>query len=155
MSATDTMPGQTEVAPGPGETTGSCLCGAVGFAFSDTFGIFQYCFCSRCRKATGSAFAANMLVPPEAFRWTRGEDLVGTFPLADARHFATGFCKSCGSALPWRGQTGRAVVVPAGALDDVPPLRPGQNVHVASRAPWYAEPMELPSFDHLPPKKRG
>lgn len=154
MTEYETLPAGTDDETRPAATTGSCLCGAVRFAFTDTFGIFQYCFCSRCRKATGSAFAANILVPPEAFRWTRGEDQVGCFPLSDARHFATGFCKSCGSALPWRGQTGKAVVVPAGALDDEPPLRPGQNVHVASRAPWYAEPMELPSFDHLPPPRR-
>lgn len=138
----------------PDETTGSCLCGAVGYAFTETFGVFQHCFCSRCRKATGAAYAANIFVPPEAFRWVRGAELVGTYSLPDTRHFATAFCTRCGSALPWRGQTGRTIVVPAGSLDDPPPLRPMQNVHVASRAAWYAEPADLPSYDRLPAKKR-
>jgi hypothetical protein len=54
------------------------------------------------------------------------------------------------SSLPWLTQCGKAVVVPAGALDDDPQIRPMQNIYCASRALWYREPAELPSHDELP-----
>ena len=43
---------------------GSCLCGGVVYEIDPPFKIFQYCHCSRCRKFTGSAHAANLFVPP-------------------------------------------------------------------------------------------
>lgn len=130
--------------------TGSCLCKSVAYEISGNLGIFQYCHCSRCRKFTGGAFAANLLVSPQDFRWLRGEDLVKLFPLPEAKHFATAFCSRCGSSLPWLAQTGKAVVVPAGTLDEDPQIRPSQNVFCASRAAWYAEPDSLPKHDELP-----
>jgi hypothetical protein len=40
--------------------TGACLCGAVAYAAEGPFPVFQYCHCSRCRRFTGSAHAANV-----------------------------------------------------------------------------------------------
>jgi hypothetical protein len=135
------------------KTTGSCLCQAVTYAFTGHLGIFQYCHCSRCRKFTGSAFASNLLVAPEDFRWEQGEGQVGRYELPGAKHFATSFCKQCGSSLPWLAQSGKVVVVPAGTLDEDPLIRPSQNVFCASRALWWTDPKALPEFDELPPRK--
>ena len=135
------------------EATGTCLCKKVRYEIRGHLGIFQYCHCSRCRKFTGSAFAANLLVSPADFRWLDGEELVGRFELEDARHFATSFCKHCGSSLPWLTTTGKAVVVPTGTLDEDPEIRPFQNIFWGSRAVWYEEPGSLPEYDELPPKK--
>ena len=133
---------------------GSCLCGAVKYAFRGPEYAFQYCHCSRCRKATGSAHSAAILVRPENFEWTDGEDSVAYYPLPGARDYATGFCRRCGSSLPWKSQTGRSVVVPAGTLDDDPGIRPTQNIYWASRAPWHLDDGELPHHDELPPRKK-
>jgi hypothetical protein len=135
------------------QATGSCLCQGVAYEISGNLGIFQNCHCSRCRKFTGSAFAANLLVSPADFRWLRGEDLVRKFALPEAKHFATAFCTRCGSSLPWLAQTGRAVVVPAGTLDEDPGITPSQNIFCASRAIWYTEPDSLPKHDELPRRK--
>ena len=134
-------------------TRGSCLCGAVSYRFHGPEYVFQYCHCSRCRKFTGSAHAANILVKPEQFEWLAGEDQVGTFAHPDAKHFATSFCKICGSSLPWTSQTGGAVIIPAGTLDEDPGIRPTQNIFWASRAPWRAEVGDLPQHDELQPRK--
>jgi hypothetical protein len=83
------------------EITGRCLCERVAYAIKGHLGIFQYCHCSRCRKFTGSAFAANLLVAPADFRWIAGEEFVGRYELEEAKHFATSFCTHCGSSLPW------------------------------------------------------
>jgi hypothetical protein len=50
----------------------TCLSGAVSYEVHLPFDRFVNCHCSRCRKATGSAHAANAIVQPRAFRWTRG-----------------------------------------------------------------------------------
>ena len=39
---------------------GSCLCNSVQFTISDPVQRFYTCYCSRCQKETGSAFAANL-----------------------------------------------------------------------------------------------
>ena len=135
------------------QVKGSCLCKKVSYAIKGNLGIFQYCHCSRCRKFTGSAFAANIIVSPDDFQWLTGEEYVGRYELEGAKHFATSFCKSCGSSLPWLGQSRRAVVVPAGTLDDDPQIRPSKNIYCLSRASWYTDPGKLPEYDELPPRK--
>jgi hypothetical protein len=127
--------------------TGSCLCGAVAFAIERPFVAFQYCHCSRCRKKSGSVHGANIFVPPTQFSWTRGGDVAKRFELPGARAFCSGFCPTCGSAVPWIAKTGKIVIVPAGALDDDPGEKPHKVVHFASRAPWYAPASELPTHD--------
>lgn len=131
---------------------GSCLCGQVRYEITGNLGIFQYCHCSRCRKFTGSAFTANILVAPDQFRWLQGEELVRYFTLPEAKHFATSFCSNCGSSLPWKAQTGKAVIVPAGTLDDDPQIAPMQNIFCASKAVWYRHPESLPMHEELPPR---
>jgi hypothetical protein len=133
--------------------TGSCLCQRVTFAVRDNAGTFQYCHCSRCRKFTGSAFAASLLVRPDDFEWLTGEEYVGRYEVPEARHYATCFCLKCGSSLPWPTKSGRAVIVPAGTLDSDPGTRPVQNIYCASRAVWYVEPGRMPMHDELPPKE--
>ena len=129
---------------------GSCLCGAVRFALEPPYRSFQYCHCSRCRKATGSRHAANIFVKAPQLRWTAGEQLVRRYEHGPARYFCTTFCATCGSALPWHSRNGKLVIVPAGALDSDPGVRPARNVHHASRAPWAVACEELPVFDDEP-----
>ena len=134
------------------KATGACLCGQVTYLIKGNVGVFQYCHCSRCRKFTGSAFAANLLVAPEHFQWLSGEELVGRFEVPEAKHFATTFCRNCGSSLPWLTKSGKAVVVPAGTLEGDPGIRPSQNIFCASKGVWYVEPDSLPMHEELPKK---
>ena len=138
----------------PYEVRGHCLCNKVSYVITGHLGIFQYCHCSRCRKFSGSAFAANLLVSPADFQWLSGEEFVGRYEIEDAKHFATSFCKQCGSSLPWLGKSGKAVVVPAGSLDGDPGIKPVQNIFYGSRAVWYQPPDALPEYDELPPKSQ-
>jgi len=132
--------------------SGSCLCGKVSYQFEGPIRIFQYCHCTRCRKFTGSAHASSILIDPPNFEWLSGEEHVGRFELPEAKHYATSFCKHCGSSLPWLTQSGKAVIVPAGTLDDDPQARPIHNVYYADRAPWYVDAGSLIKYDVLPEK---
>ena len=133
---------------------GSCLCGAVSYRFHGPEQVFQYCHCSRCRKFTGAAHSANLIVDPKNFEWLAGENFVGRYEHPEAKHFATCFCKRCGSSLPWLSQSGVSVVIPAGTLDDDPGIRPKHNIYYASRAPWREEVGALPQYDELPPRRK-
>ncbi len=137
-----------------GAATGSCLCGEVSYEITGNLGVFQYCHCSRCRKFTGSVHGANLIVAPDQFKWLAGEEYVGRYEVEEAKHFATCFCKQCGSSLPWMTQSKKAVVVPAGTLDTDPEIRPLQNIFWGSRACWYEEVGGLPKYDELPERKK-
>lgn len=136
------------------ETQGSCLCGQVRYEFSGPANVFQYCHCSRCRKFTGSAHASNIIVSPDKFEWLSGENKLGRFEHPEARHFATCFCQNCGSSLPWLSKSGKAVVIPAGTLDQDPGIRPQQNIFWQSRAVWREAVEDLPNHDELPDRKK-
>lgn len=133
--------------------SGSCLCGAVSYEFTNAVKVFQYCHCSRCQKFTGSAHASNIIIDPDHFRWLTGEDFLGRFELPDAKHFATSFCKTCGSSLPWLTQSAKAMIVPAGTLDQDPKARPIHNIYYHDKACWYLDPVTLTHYDELPVKK--
>jgi hypothetical protein len=126
------------------------VCGAIGFEIREPFRGFQYCHCSRCRKKSGSALVANLFVPVDQLSWTRGEELVRRFELPNAKYWSTCFCSECGSAMPWLSRTGKAYIVPAGALDDDPGIRPLFSIHYGSRAPWYVHPSEIEMHETLP-----
>ena len=130
---------------------GSCLCQAVTYQYHGPEYVFQYCHCSRCRKFTGSAHASNIIVDPKQFEWLDGEDMVGRFEHPEAKHFATCFCTKFGSSLPWKAKSGRAVIIPAGTLDQDPGIRPTQNIFWQDRAEWREEVDALLKYDELPP----
>jgi len=127
--------------------SGSCLCASVRYEVRRPFTRFVNCYCSRCRKATGSAHATNAFVPPDAFRWTQGESLVVRYDLPEAQSFSTSFCSKCGSPVPRLTRSGREVIIPAGSLSEDPGVRPSVNRHWTSRAGWSPMTSELPTED--------
>lgn len=126
---------------------GSCLCGTVRYEVDEPLEHFLYCHCTRCRKATGTAHAANAIVKPGAFRWTAGVDNVTRYDLPTARSFAASFCRTCGSPMPHLTRSEKRVIVPAGALDDVPASKPSIHAYWASRADWLTDAPKLPTTD--------
>jgi len=127
--------------------SGSCLCGRVGYEVRLPFKLFVNCHCSRCRKATGSAYATNAVAEPAAFRWTRGEAELRRFDLPEARSFATIVCATCGSPLPHMTRSGREMIIPAGSLDDDPGVKPSRHIFWGSRPAWAPPAGELPTSD--------
>ena len=126
---------------------GGCLCRSIEFEVDLPFLKFVKCHCSRCRKATGSAFAANAYVLPQAFRWKSGENDVVRFDLAEARSFSTSFCRHCGSPLPHATRSGREIIIPAGSLLDDPGASPTIDSCWSSRARWLSDAISLPTAD--------
>src|SRR4051812_41985236 len=123
---------------------GGCLCGVVEFEVDLPFSKFVKCHCSRCRHATGSAFATNAYVSPSAFRWLSGAANVTRFDLSTARSFSTSFCRSCGSPLPHATRSGREIIIPAGSLLDDPGSSPTIEACWSSRARFLSDTGDLP-----------
>ncbi len=126
--------------------TGSCLCGSVKFEATAPFAAFRYCHCSRCRKASGSAHAANLFVPETQFKWTAGESLLKRFPHPQSERFAVSFCTNCGTRMPHKVNTTDNMLIPAGVLDADPETRPTNSIFWKSKSAWYISPHELPKF---------
>src|SRR3954467_203552 len=129
---------------------GSCLCGAVTFAVTPPFSAFRYCHCSRCRKASGSAHAANLFLPREQFEWLQGQDNVKRYDHAPSQRFSVWFCADCGCRVPHEIRTRDDMLIPAGLLDRDPGVRPENNIFWASKAAWYQEPHEMACFEEYP-----
>ena len=129
--------------------SGSCLCGEVRFRVSGAFDGFFLCHCSRCRKDTGSAHAANLFSSTAKLTWLAGADKVQSYRVPDSRHQKS-FCCTCGAALPRMQLGGNLLVVPAGSLDTPPDVRPSAHIFWASRASWDAHLEDLPRYDGLP-----
>jgi hypothetical protein len=53
---------------------GSCLCGRIQYEIDGELGDFGYCHCRSCRKASGSAHAANAPADRATFRLVGGAD---------------------------------------------------------------------------------
>ncbi len=132
------------------EVQGACLCGSVRYAVSPPFKQFQYCHCSRCQKATGTAHAANAFLPIEQFRWIAGKDNLSHFSLPEAKYFGTSFCKTCGSNMPIIIEASAMALVPAGSLEGLSDIKPQQSIFWSSKADWYLSPSEMPASEELP-----
>jgi hypothetical protein len=129
---------------------GSCLCGDVQFEVARAAGPFELCHCSRCRKASGSAFVAGLGVRREDFRFIAGRERIRTYE-APVREVPPGyrrcFCARCGSPVPDPHTDATWFEIPAGVLDDDPQLRPERHVFVDVKSPWFAITDGLPQLD--------
>ena len=75
----------------------SCLCGGVVMTAGVLEGPYVLCHCQSCRKASGSAYGANIAVPQDQFEIVQGETLVRTFESSPGkvRHFVGTVVRRC------------------------------------------------------------
>jgi hypothetical protein len=128
---------------------GSCLCAGVRFEMDRAVGPFELCHCSRCRKASGSAFAAGLGVRARDFRLLSGAELIRTYEAPVREHppaYVVAFCSRCGSPVPNPPAGADWFEVPAGLLDTDPVLRPDKHIFVEYKSDWYAIRDSLPQL---------
>lgn len=124
---------------------GSCLCGNVKYEVRGSFGPGFYCHCSRCRKASGSAFASNILAATNDFVIVSGEESLKCFSTAEGVHRL--FCGNCGSPIISRRDSLPDVVrVRMGTLDTPLAQGPGAHIYVGSKATWHVIHDQLPQY---------
>jgi hypothetical protein len=129
---------------------GSCLCGGILFELETVVGPFELCHCSRCRKASGSAFMAAVSIRSAGFRYVQGHHLVRRFelPLREAPPpYSRIFCGLCGCVVPEPQPATETFEIAAGLLDDDPGLQPERHIMVEHKAPWSDIRDGLPQYD--------
>jgi hypothetical protein len=115
---------------------GSCLCGAVAFRVEPPFAYFGHCYCSRCRKKTGTGRATALIVNANQLVWTKGEAEVRRWDMPEAHSFSTAVCTTCGANLPHLTRSGREAIVPAGSLDSDILMEPTSHDRLNDKANW-------------------
>jgi hypothetical protein len=114
---------------------GECLCGAVRYHAGPLRGPLELCHCPRCRRASGSAFAATVGVGE--VRFDAGADRVRRFEHEIEDHppgYGRCFCDRCGSPVPDPERAG-AQEIPAGSLTLLP-FTADRHSYVDHEAPW-------------------
>lgn len=122
---------------------GSCLCGAIRYEITGLLGPIVVCHCSRCRKASGSAFNAMSPVSSDNFRIVMGKEFLRTYSNDSGVHRV--FCGNCGSPIIGkRDSIPETVRVRIGTLDTPVETKISAHIFVGSKADWY----EI--LDHAP-----
>lgn len=127
----------------------ACLCGGVRFEITRAVGPFELCHCSRCRKSSGSAFAAFVGVEAADYRLLAGAELIASYDAPILRAppaYRSSFCRRCGSPVPNPDPAADWFEIPAGLLDGDPGVKPDKHIFVELRAPWFAITDERPRF---------
>ena len=128
--------------------SGRCLCGAVHYQVTGELLRFLHCHCERCRRASGTGHASNIILKPAGIDWQSGERSIKRYKVPEAERFATAFCTNCGGPVP--REHGDMVVLPAGTLDSPLGREPDAHIFWDSRAPWSCEAGDLPAFSEYP-----
>ena len=114
---------------------GSCLCGAVAYEVDAELGAIVHCHCRTCRKAHGSAFSSVARVPREAFRFTRGEDMLRSFESSPGK--VRRFCSRCGSQIVAARAETPHILLRLGCLDTAVTTKPRAHIWRSDAASWY------------------
>lgn len=132
--------------PAPKTLAGKCYCGAVHYAVADAFRYALNCHCSKCRRATGSAFKPFAGIERGKLALTEGADKLLIYGGQPARaHDA--HCQLCGSLLYSLVRDGEWVHVTMGSLVGAPSIRPTAHIFVGSKAPWFTITDDLPQYE--------
>ncbi len=129
---------------------GGCLCGAVRFEITGGIHNIVYCHCSRCRKAQGSAFAANGIVHADGFRIVSGLESLTGYEFSPGR--TKYFCSVCGSPIMSRQEAvPDQVRVRLGTIESEIRQRPMAHIFATSKANWEEITGDLPQYEGYEP----
>ena len=118
--------------------------------FDEVVGPYVYCHCRSCKKASGSAFAANVAVPITSFRIASGSELISRFESSAGKY--RHFCSRCGSPLyATVGEAPQSVRVRLGTLDSEFSASPSAHIFMNHKAAWERVEDSLPQYGEWPP----
>jgi len=129
--------------------TGRCLCGAVRYEVDGDLGPIAFCHCAECRRASGSAFAANANVVKSEHRFSSGAAAIVEYESSPGKFRA--FCARCGSPLYSRTSAAPETLrIRLGTLDQDPGGRPRLHVWTSEKAAWFEINDEIPQIPAIP-----
>ena len=121
--------------------SGGCACGGIRYETDADPILMLNCHCRDCQRATGSAYAAFVMVPKTAVR-LEGEPSYHCRVGDAGKAVERGFCPTCGSpVMTILERLPHLLGLQAGSLDDPSRYKPAMDIFIASAQPW----------DHLHP----
>ncbi|WP_018260934.1 GFA family protein [Methylobacterium sp. WSM2598] len=116
--------------------TGGCACRAVRYEAEADPVLMLNCHCRDCQRATGSAYAALVVVPKATVRvqgTVKQHEVVG----GSGKLVWREFCPSCGNPVSIRLEKMPGIVaLAASSLDDPSIHNPRAEVFTESAQPW-------------------
>jgi len=124
---------------------GRCLCGKISVAISREPGPIELCYCSMCRRASGSAFSANAQLPASALTVLSGLEFLSSFESSPGHERL--FCGKCGSPIFSRTKSDPSVVrIRVGIIADPLKSKPVAHFYTGSMANWWTVTDSLPRY---------
>jgi hypothetical protein len=132
----------------PPKLSGGCACGAIRYECDADPIIMMNCHCRDCQKASGSGYAAIVMVPKAAIQ-IRGEQRYHKVIGQSGKATERGFCPNCGSPLTvTSARRPDALGLQAGSLDDPSTYQPILDVFTSSSQPWDKMDPKLQKHSH-------
>ena len=131
--------------------SGGCLCGTLRYEVDGEPLYTGHCYCSDCRKASGSGFIPFMGVAASQVRF-QGESRMFVSKAANGGDAHRNFCPVCAS-LVFGGVRGESdsFTLYVGSLDDPSLFEPKIAIFARSRPDWALIPPGLTIFETMPP----
>jgi hypothetical protein len=130
---------------------GSCLCGGIRYRIDGDLGDYGCCHCRSCRKASGSAFGANVGVDRARFHVLQGAELLKEYESSPGKLRV--FCQNCGSPMfAYLRTTPDVIRVRLGSLDTPFDRRPSAHTWVSDKATWETLETSVPQFPTWAPR---
>jgi hypothetical protein len=124
---------------------GSCLCGGIRYEFDGEVTRIGLCHCAMCRKASGTAFAANAPVPKDSFRLLAGAELLRAYDSSPGKQ--RWFCSRCGSPVYSQSASYPDLIrIRLGSLDLPAGRTPDYHYLLSAKADWDTTDDALPRF---------
>lgn len=131
--------------------TGGCACGRIRYDCSEQPIVQLICHCRDCQRASGSAFAAVLVVPSDRIKFSGSGLKYHTVKGDSGRTMQRGFCSECGSPVSIRRpETPLVEFLQAASLDDPSIFHPNCEVWVSSAHPWHPIDDSLKQFEQNP-----
>ncbi|MGE0254343.1 MAG: GFA family protein [Alphaproteobacteria bacterium] len=126
---------------------GGCTCGGVRYRLTAPPLFVHCCHCTWCQRASGSAFATNILIETARVTVLSGATVRTTAPSPSGRGQAFLRCPGCGVTL-WSHylRMGEHIAfVRAGTLEDPSVAPPDIHIYTSTKQPWVTLPDGVPA----------
>ena len=129
---------------------GGCACGAIRYDVSAEPTFMLNCHCRDCQRASGSGFAAIVVVPKSAVT-IEGQPRFHAVVGESGAKVERGFCPTCGSPLVIRLERIPDILgLQAASLENPALHRPAVDCFIESAQPWDLMGSETKKFPRGP-----
>lgn len=131
--------------------TGGCACGAIRYECTAEPMLMLHCHCRDCQRASGGPFSSFVVVPQEAFKFTKGSPRFHASPSEAGGMTHRGFCPECGSPVMTRSDSAPQITaIRTASLDDPSWFHLQMDVWTSDAHPWDEMNPALPKFEKYP-----